>query len=139
MHSVKKWMKLQIKILENKKTELDELINSSSDMVNELNNVSDYVAGIISSKTEELNDALKTVDEKLEECRNLFESNEKENIVKFPERTQINIIPHNRKEEIEALYDSGYSVCDIAKELNVGKGEVELMLGFTGKYLKLAN
>ena len=41
--------------------------------------------------------------------------------------------------EIEELYNEGYSVQDIARELNVGKGEIELMLGITERYLKLAN
>lgn len=139
MSSVKKWMKVQIKILENKKTELDELINSSSDMVNELNNVSDYVANIIGNKTEELNLAVKTVDEKLEECRRLFEQTEQEKIVDFPSKNISSSVTHSRKAEIESLYNEGYSVSEIARELNVGKGEIELMLGITERYLRLAN
>ena len=143
MSSVKKWMKVQIKILENKKSELDELINSSSDMVNELNNVSDYVANIIGNKTEELNLAVKTVDEKLEECRLMFEQGalfSKENIVEFPAKNNIaSNVTHSRKSEIEALYNDGYTVSEIARTLNIGKGEIELMLGITERYLRLAN
>lgn len=142
MSSVKKWMKVQIKILESKKQELDELINSSSDMVNELNNVSDYVAGLIGNKTEELTDTIKTIDEKLAECRSLFEQApkmEKENIVEFPSRNISETVTHSRKSEIEELYNAGYSVSEIARELNVGKGEIELMLGITERYLRLAN
>jgi len=141
MSSVKKWMKVQIKILENKKAELDELINSSSDMVNELNNVSDYVANIIGNKTEELTEAVKNVDEKLVECRKLFEQQiEQENIVEFPAKCVSSPVTyHSRKSEIEALYNEGYSVSEIARELNVGKGEIELMLGITERYLRLAN
>jgi len=142
MSSVKKWMKVQIKILENKKAELDELINSSSDMVNELNNVSDYVANIIGTRTEELNEAVKTVDEKLAECRKLFEQGEiikQENIVDFPSKNITVAVTHSRKSEIESLYNEGYSVSEIARELNVGKGEIELMLGITERYLRLAN
>ena len=142
MSSVKKWMKVQIKILESKKDELDELINSSSDMVNELNNVSDYVANIIGSKTEELTEAVKTVDEKLEECRMLFEQQSKEiNIVEFPTKSfnSVTATHHSRKSEIEELYNNGYSVSEIARELNIGKGEIELMLGFSERFLRLAN
>jgi len=142
MSSVKKWMKVQIKILEKKKEELDELINSSSDMVNELNNVSDYVAGLIGSRTEELNQAVKTVDEKLAECRMMFEQfefKEQEKIVEFPSKNISDVVTHSRKNDIEELYNSGYSVSEIARELNIGKGEIELMLGITERYLKLAN
>ena len=139
MGSVKKWMKVQIKILEGKKQELEELISSSTDMVNELNGVSDYVAELIGNRTEELNEAVKTVDERLEECRALFEQTKQENIVEFPTKNISGNVTHSRKDEIEELYNEGRSVSEIAKELNVGKGEIELMLGITERYLKLAN
>lgn len=139
MVSVKKWMKLQIKILENKKKELEELVNSSGDMVNELNGISDYVATLMANKTEELNEAIKSVDEKLEECRMMFEAREIEKVVEFPTRNISENVMHSRKSEIEELYNEGYSVQDIARELNVGKGEIELMLGITERYLRLAN
>ena len=122
MSSVKKWMKVQIKILESKKEELNELINSSSDMVNELNNVSDYVANMIGIKTEALNETVKTVDEKLEECRKMFEQNvTQEKIVDFPAKNICSSVTHSRKDEIEKLYNEGYTVSEIARELNVGK------------------
>ena len=139
MGSVKRWMKEQIKVLESKKSELDELINSSSDMVNELNNISDYVAELIGNKKEELSDIVKTADEKIAECRDLFEQTKKENIVEFPNKNISKKVAHSRKAEIEKLYNEGYSVSEIARELNVGKGEIELMLGITERYLKLAN
>ena len=139
MGSVKKWMKVQINILEKKKSELDELINSSSDMVNELNSISDYVAELIGNRTEELNDMVKAADEKITECKNLFEQTKKENIVEFPNKNISEMVTHSRKEEIEELYNEGYSVSEIARELNIGKGEIELMLGITERYLRLAN
>lgn len=142
MGSVKKWMKVQIKILENKKQELDELINSSSDMVNELNNVSAYVTNLVGGKTEELNETVKTIDEKLAECRLMFEQADavrKENVVEFPGKNLSESVTHSKKAEIEELYNEGYSVSEISRELHVGKGEIELMLGITERYLRLAN
>ena len=139
MVSVKKWMKVQIKILENKKDELEEVVNSSSDMVNELNNISDYVATMIASKTEELNNTVKTVDEKLEECRMMFNRVEENKVVEFPVKNISNNVMHSKKSEIEELYNEGYSAEEIARELNVGRGEIELMLGMTERYLSLAN
>ena len=139
MVSVKKWMKVQIKILENKKQELEEMINSSGDMVNELNNISDYVATMVSAKTEEFNEVIKTVDEKLEECRMLFNQADVSKVVEFPSKNISSNVTHSRKSEIENLYNEGYSVNDIARELKIGKGEIELMLGITERYLSLAN
>ena len=139
MGSVKKWMKVQISVLEKKKSELDELINSSSDMVNELNSISDYVAELIGNRTEELNNIVKVADDKITECKNLFEQTKKENIVEFPNKNISKMVTHSRKEEIEGLYNEGYSISEIARALNVGKGEIELMLGITERYLKLAN
>lgn len=139
MISVKKWMKVQIKILENKKQELEEMVNSSNDMINELNNISDYVATMVSSKTEEFNEVVKTVDEKLEECRMLFNQVEVSKVVEFPTKNISSNVTHSRKSEIENLYNEGYSVNEIAKELKIGKGEIELMLGITERYLSLVN
>lgn len=139
MMSVKKWMKLQIKLLEEKKKELDDIIYSASDMVHELNNVSDYVANVIEEKNTALNSTLKTVEEKLIECKNMFEQSGKNKVINFPSEGISHMLVHSRKMEIEKLYIDGYSVSDIAKELSVGKGEIELILGITERYLKLAN
>jgi len=115
------------------------MVNSSNDMVNELNNISDYVATMIASKTEELNNTVKTVDEKLEECRMMFNRVEESKVVEFPVKNISNNVMHSRKSEIEELYNEGYSAEEIARELNVGRGEIELMLGMTERYLSLAN
>ena len=143
MKSAKKWFRHQRKILDKKKKELDNMINSATDMVHELNNVSDYVANLIGTRTEELNETVRTVDEKLEECRKMFEQQEiKENIVEFPSKTinsNVTVSHHSRKSEIEDLYNGGYSISEIARELNVGKGEIELMLGINERFLRLAN
>lgn len=133
--SVKHWMKSQIQVLEDKKKELDELIYSASDMVNELNNVSDYVATTVGQKNDEFNKNIKVIDDKLNEIREVFNQNSK--VVNFPHISEV--VVHSKKSEIEELYNDGYSVSDIAKELGVGKGEIELMLGITERYLKLAN
>ena len=78
--SVKHWMKSQILLLDDKKKELDEMIYSASDMVHELNHVSDYVVTIVEKKNEELNDTIKTVDERLVEMREMFEANVKDKL-----------------------------------------------------------
>ena len=137
--SVKHWMKSQVKLLESKKQELDEIIYSASDMVHELNHVSDYVANIVEQKNEELNEVIKSADERIADMRELFESNDKNKVVDFPSVGISQNVVHSKKSEIEELYNEGYSVSDIAKELGIGKGEIELMLGITERYLRLAN
>lgn len=139
MLSVKHWMKNQIKVLEEKKKELDEMIYSASDMVHELNHVSDYVVTIVDQKNTELNEVIKSVDERIAEVREIFEAKEKEKVVEFPSIGLSQAVAHSKKNEIEELYNEGYSVSDIARELGVGKGEIELMLGITERYLRLAN
>ena len=84
MVSVKRWMKSQIGVLESKKQELDEMILSASDMVHELNHVSDYVITTVEQKNNELADTLKTADEKLFEFKEIFESNDKNKVIDFP-------------------------------------------------------
>ena len=136
--SVKHWMKKQISVLEEKKKELDEMIYSASDMVHELNNVSDYVVTVVEQKNNELNDVIKSADERLLEFKEMFESNDKNKVVEFPSVGISQAVVHSKKNEIEELYNNGYAVSEIARELGIGKGEIELMLGITERYLSLA-
>lgn len=139
MVSVKHWMKSQVKMLEAKKQELDEMILSASDMVHELNHASDYVITTMEQKNNELNATIKTADERLVEFKKIFESGNKDKVVDFPSMGISQAVVHSKKSEIEELYNDGYSVSDIARELGIGKGEIELMLGITERYLRLAN
>lgn len=139
MVSVKHWMKSQIKILEDKKNELDEMIFSASDMVHELNHVSDYVVTTIDKKNCELSDTIKSANDKLVEFREIFEMQNKEKVIEFPSNGISQAVVHNRKNEIESLYNDGYEVSEIARELGIGKGEIELLLGISERYLSLAN
>lgn len=131
IRSTRKWFRKQLKILERKKKELDELIYSATDMVHELNNVSDYVVTTVDQKSEELKSVMSEIDEKIEECKLLFEGKGK--IVDFPKEVTINTKVVNKREEIDALVNKGTDVSDIAKELGLGKGEVQLILGMKEK------
>jgi len=139
MHSVKKWMKSQIKILDGKKRELNEMIDSATDMVHELNHISDYVVTTVNVKNTELNNTLQFVDEKIAECREMFEQNDKNKVVTFPSQGISQQVVHGRKQEIEELFENGYDVAGIARELGIGKGEIQLILGMTERYLQVAN
>jgi len=139
MHSVKTWMKSQIRILDGKKTELNEVIDSATDMVHELNHISDYVVTTVNVKNTELNNTIQFVEEKMAECRDMFEQNEKNKVVSFPSQGISQQVVHGRKQEIEELFENGYDVAAIAKELGIGKGEIQLILGMTERYLRVAN
>jgi len=131
VRSTKKWFKKQLKILEKKKKELDELIYSATDMVHELNNVSDYVVTTVDEKSAELKVVMSEIDEKIEECRLLFEGKGK--VVDFPKEIVVDKKVSNKREMINKLFDNGIEVGDIAKELGLGKGEVQLILGMKEK------
>lgn len=135
--TVKGWMKEQIKVLDKKKNELDELIYSAGDMVNELNKVSDYVVTTIDMKNNEVQDTLGIVEARLLECKTLFSQPAKNKVVEFP-KENIKVI-HSKKEKIEEMSKNGVLIDDIAKELGMGKGEIQLILGMTERYLQVAN
>jgi len=108
-------------------------------MVHELNHISDYVVTTVNVKNAELNNTLQFVDEKMAECREMFEQNDKNKVVTFPSQGVSQRVVHGRKQEIEELFGNGYDVEDIAKELGIGKGEIQLILGMTERYLQVAN
>ena len=130
MKSAKKWFRSQKKILDKKKKELDEMIMSATDMVHELNNVSDYVVTLIDEKKQDVENTFNEMESRLEECRAMFEGKN----VKTETTVYLNEIAeaqsrHAKKQEIDKLFNSGADVDQIAKELGVGKGEVQLIIG----------
>ncbi len=130
--STKKWFKRQFKILERKKKELDELIYSATDMVHELNNVSDYVVTTVDQKSVELKVVMNEIDEKIAECRELFEGRTPK-VVEIKKPTAESKKAASKREEINKLFTSGIEEADIAKMLGLGKGEVQLILGMKEK------
>ena len=130
--STKKWFKKQFKILEKKKKELDELIYSATDMVHELNNVSDYVVTTVDQKSVELKVVMSEIDKKIAECRELFDAKPNK-VVELKVKTNESKKAASKPEEINKLSTSGIDAGDIAKMLGLGKGEVELILGMKEK------
>lgn len=138
MKSAKKWFRAQKKILDKKKKELDEMVMSATDMVHELNNVSDYVVTTINEKKQEVEDTFSEIESRLEECRILFEGKN----VKSETTVCLNEIAeakskHAKKKEIDELFNNGVDVDEIAKKLGVGKGEVQLIIGMQERLCKV--
>lgn len=130
MRSAKKWFRAQKKILDKKKKELDDMIMSATDMVHELNNVSDYVVTAIDEKKQEVENTFSEIESRLEECRAMFEGkSEKTENVQALNEIAVAKSKHAKRQEIDKLFNDGADVEQIAKELGVGKGEVQLIIG----------
>ncbi|NLY42490.1 MAG: hypothetical protein GX066_00620 [Clostridiaceae bacterium] len=136
--------------MEDKIKHLEEMLEQADLMVNELNNVSDYVATRVEREN---NSLLKTMDELKEkmkeveklkaglndqvvQCGHLIEQY-KETINNMNNKYAINVeenlskrIPlHPKYNEVMRLAEKGNSIKDIARELHIGQGEVKLLLG----------
>jgi len=138
MRAAKKWFRAQKKILDKKKKELDDMIMSATDMVHELNNVSDYVVTTIDEKKQEVECTFAEIESRLEECRAMFEGKnvKTENVQVLNEIAEIKS-KHAKKQEIDKLFNNGADVEQIAKELGVGKGEVQLIIGMQERLCKV--
>ncbi len=134
--------------MNSKKKELKEIIEDAKDMIEELNKFSDYIVTQMDIKNKELLINLKAYDEKLnslEAKANKYSyKNEPviENVyidqVEYPEydyaekninngREKAPQISNKYKQVIE-MSNQGMSCTEIARELNIGKGEIELIL-----------
>jgi mevalonate kinase len=138
MKSAKNWFRSQKKILDKKKKELDDMILSATDMVHELNNVSDYVVTLIDEKKQDVENTFNEMELRLEECRSMFEGKnvKSENTVCLNEIAEAKS-KHAKKQEIDEMFNKGVDVDEIAKKLGVGKGEVQLIIGMQERLCKV--
>lgn len=138
---------------EEKKNKLVEIINDAELMIEELNKFSDYVVTQMDFKNEELSINLKKAHEEIEGLAqktqnvvnlaseaNKMRKNEMSEDMKrgiIGQNTEMavnessinNVIPINSKySEVLRLSKSGISEVEIAKRLNIGKGEIQLIL-----------
>lgn len=143
-----------IKHLDEKKEELVKVINDAELMLDELNKFSDYIITQINNKNDELSDKLRDYEEiilDLDKKANgkvkpLMNSQASDLILdsayfesKIEKQPQVSssysqrsdkVIPINsRHKEILHMAGMGLSDTEIAKSLNMGKGEIELILG----------
>lgn len=134
--------------IEEKKRELYSIINDAEMMIEEINKFSDYVVSQMETKNQELYTTLQSIDQKLKqlnigECaKNSNNSINAENIEpkeknaacivgKPPQSSDYNekVIPISSKhKEIIKLSQNGMDETQIAKRMNMGKGEIRLIL-----------
>ncbi len=163
-----------LKQLDDKKDDLVTVINDAEQMVEEMNKFSDYIVTQMEIKNEELNNNLKTIEERISNINSntglrkeiketpkekvkgpasegkagyeipslnyntdlIIENHNFENpnnvytqTNRIYSRVKEKVIPMNGKyKEVVSLARNGVSDTDIAKRLNMGKGEIQLIL-----------
>jgi ATP/maltotriose-dependent transcriptional regulator MalT len=141
-------------MLDSKKKELVGIISDAEQMVEELNKFSDYVVTQMDIKNAELNTNLKVMEEKIRNINErVLESFDMKAVQGVQAALQsdrvVNGSPvgfgsplnktgrardkvvsiNQRHNEVMVLAENGISDTEIARRLNIGKGEVQLILG----------
>lgn len=146
-----------IRLVDEKEHQLSDIISDAELMIEELNNLSDYVINEIEQKNtefkeniqsyqKEINDISEKTEELLELINKVSSNHEmKENeIIRMTEVTSETdsmdeIVSLNNKyieainskyKEVIRLYNEGLEETEIARRLNMGKGEIHLVLQF---------
>ncbi len=148
------------KNVESMKAALLSVMKDSEEMIEELNRISGYIYESLDSKTNEIQDVLLSVDEKIAELKSLnieksksikdaADNKTKEssrevmgiqaielknfteefNSLKNSKSKSKGIALNSRYKEVINLSQSGLGETEIAKKLNIGKGEIQLVLG----------
>ena len=128
-----------------RKHELQQVVEDAEQLLDELNNFSNYIVARMEEKQQEVESVIQAADQRL----NLFEQiddiqlempkQEKETpalenmVMKEPDlpaaiSKKAKVIPLNeKKRQVIKLYKDGLDSTEIAKLLNMGKGEIELI------------
>lgn len=161
----KRWGRREFARLEKKKQELEEILNTADQMIDELNRFSDYMITNLEEKSETVGEMVVSLEEKIKRNKSFIESiktlenptNEDKieaakTIIPFQGRvssavsskklTELNRdisenmnfrprISSNKSSQILKLAENGLDETEIAKKLNVGRGEIQLVLGMS--------
>lgn len=122
---------------ENFEKELESQINEADKMLQELNHFSSYIKEELDNKYKELLFIYQLIDEKGKELSNdkiqlVSEKNDKNSSDKDNndhDLEALQILNNKNYDQIIKLYKEGNDISSIAKKLNIGKGEVQLILG----------
>lgn len=139
--TTRRWINRKIKQIEDKKEELLEIIDSSSNMIDELNNLSDYIVNQIDEKNMQLSTIYREVEEKLKKYDHITKEiknpganpkiiiEQKTGTKEHAQESGKGLDKSTIYHKILDLSNQGVNVNDIAKQLNIGKGEIQLILG----------
>jgi DNA-binding NarL/FixJ family response regulator len=134
----KKYFLRQNGILDRKKQGLKNVIESAEQMIDEINKLSDYVVTQISEKNKEIKVVKQELDDKLDQYKELIKKIEKTQVIyediieknSEDEDYEVFEFQDNEQKQIAVLElsQNGMSVSEIAKRLNIGQGEVKLII-----------
>jgi len=161
----KRWGQREFARIEKKKKELEEILNTADQMIDELNKFSDYVITNIEEKSCDVEKMVVSLEEKISFNKKFIESIKTFNketkeekietaktIIPFQSRISstvrvkglTNLMPGSFEDErfrsrmkssksmqILQLAEKGLNETEIAKKLNVGRGEIQLVLGMS--------
>jgi len=133
--------------LDERRFELQQVIEDADQLLGELNQFSDYIVNRMEEKQNDMEFVIKNIDERLDlfdqikGSANAFPDArankpavsenteiEKEVLLEFVPISKGKIIPFDvKKREVENLRKTGMDSTEIAKLLNMGKGEIELI------------
>ncbi len=115
------------------KNDSDKTLEEIDKTMDELNNTSKAIFAELEEKYQELLFLYSLIDEKKNEVANLYKNTDfkiKDSQNEMPEVVikEAKVFKNPRLKEIEELKNQGLSISEIAKKLNIGQGEVKLIL-----------
>lgn len=129
--------------IDERRFELQQAIEDADQLLTELNNFSSYIVNRMEEKQQTLEDILYQVEERLElikqnkpvsspvnisKAREINDISEQDTYISTSSENKGKLIPlDDRKREVIKLHNKGVSSTEIAKMLNMGKGEIELI------------
>lgn len=133
--------------IDERRYELQQMIEDAEQLLTELNNFSSYIVDRLEEKQQNVEEFISKVDKKIEMFSQIegkvdviapvesFEEPAKENSTTseedytdtFPKKKGKLISLDDTKREVIKLYKKGISSTEIARMLNMGKGEIELI------------
>lgn len=154
--SIKRIKRNDMQFFSDRAKELEDVVANADQMMHELNNLSDYVVTRVEEANARLIHTIKQIDERINDGRELISAidikrdrNDQKYDVKIepvvPEQVQVPVkekkqspkavaVPKGSKQEQAAqLAEQGMNIREIAKVLNIGQGEVQLLLGIRNK------
>jgi hypothetical protein len=128
-----------LKLADIRKTELKKILIDAETKIEELNRFSEHVITRIEFKDEELRSNLRWFEEQMNSIKekamdyNELSDSSLDKIEQFTE-SRDNMIPvRNKYKEVARLAKEGFSEIEIAKRLNMGKGEIQMVLSLQKK------
>jgi DNA-binding NarL/FixJ family response regulator len=155
----RKWSVREGQRVERKKKEIEAILESADQMINELNNFSDYVIDSLKEQAQEVKNMLMELEDQMQfskrelllQKEEISELNEYQKLRPFINK---NVLAYNKmktshlgdyvktkkltrdiaslspkSKEILSLSADGLNETEIAKRLNIGRGEIQLILG----------